>query len=235
MKVSVVIPAHNEEKVIANTLRAILAQDYHDFEVIVVDNASGDETYKVASGFPVRVVKEPRKGLLWARERGRIEAHGDIIANVDADCVPDADWLSKGVKHFFEDRSGKISAVSGPYDYHDAKWFFRNTSLLTQKYIYRTVSIILQLPFVKNGAVMIGGNNMIRAEVLRKTGGYNTSLTFYGEDTDTAVRVANHGRVVFNPRFVMKTSARRFKNEGIVTIEAKYIYHFLKHIFAGKK
>ncbi len=234
MKVSVVIPAHNEEKGIAHTLRAILAQDYPDYEVIVVDNASSDRTREVAAGFPVIVVRESRKGLLWARERGRKEAKGDIIANIDADCVPDTDWLSRGVRHFTNDRLGTISAISGPYDYHDAKWFFRNFSLLTQKYIYRTVSIILQLPFIKKGAVLIGGNNMIRASVLRKTNGYNTSLTFYGEDTDTAVRVANYGRVIFSPKLIMKTSARRFHNEGIITLEAKYLYHFFKHIFARK-
>ena len=235
MKVSVVIPAHNEERVIDKTIQAVLAQNYHDFEVIVIDNASNDLTYEVASRYPVKVVRESRKGLLWARERGRQEARGEIIANIDADCVPDRDWLSKGVKHFITDTSGSISAVSGPYDYHDAKWFFRNSSLLTQKYIYRSVSVILQLPFIKNGAVLIGGNNMIRANVLKKTNGYNTSLTFYGEDTDTAKRVANHGRVVFNPKLVMKTSARRFQDEGVIAIESKYIYHFLKHIFTKKQ
>ena len=88
MKVSVVIPAHNEEKNIAETIQALLAQDYSDLEIIVVNNASSDRTEEVAKGFmevgpyQVKVVYEPKKGLLSARERGRKEAEGLIIANI---------------------------------------------------------------------------------------------------------------------------------------------------------
>ena len=234
MKISVVIPAHNEELTIANTIRAVLAQDYPDFEVIVVNNASSDKTAKVVAGFPVRLVHESRKGLLWAREKGRQEAKGLIIANIDADCIPETNWLSRGAKYFIQDKNGQfnnIVAVTGPYDYHDAKPFFRNTSLFIQKYIYRPFQFILQSPLIKNGAILIGGNNLIRADILEKTDGYNTDLTFYGEDTDTAKRVSKHGRVIFSTTLIMKTSARRFQNEGVISIESKYIYHFFKNAF----
>ncbi|MEI8327650.1 MAG: glycosyltransferase family 2 protein [Candidatus Taylorbacteria bacterium] len=235
MKVSIVIPAYNEEKTLAQTIEAALAQDYHNYEVIVIDNASKDRTSEVASHYNVKIFHEPKKGLLHARERGRNEASGQIIANMDADCIPDPTWLSRGMKHFIDDHSGRVSAVTGPYDYHDAEWFFRHGSLLVQRYIYRPVAYTLQLPFIKNGAVLIGGNNMIRVSVLKKTGGYNTALTFYGEDTDTAKRVADHGRVIFDPKLSMKTSARRFENEGFIKIEAKYLYYFFKTIFSPKK
>jgi GT2 family glycosyltransferase len=105
---------------------------------------------------------------------------------------------------------------------------------MTQKYIYKPVSVILQLPFIKGGAILIGGNNMIRAAVLKKTAGYNTDLTFYGEDTDTAKRVATHGTVIFNNSLTMKTSARRYQKEGVFTLQMKYLFHFFKHIFKKK-
>ena len=232
MKISVVIPAHNEALVISDTIRAVLAQEYPDFEVVVVNNASTDKTADVVSAFPVRLVHEPRKGLLWARERGRQEATGDIVVNIDADCLPDVDWLSRGSAHF---KNEKIVAVTGPYDYHDGARAFRNISLFTQKNIYYFVSKILQLPFIQSGAVLIGGNNFIRADVLKKTGGYNTSILFYGEDTDTAKRVANHGHVHFDRSLYMKTSARRFKAEGTINITVKYLFHFFRTIFSKKK
>ncbi|MFA6307205.1 MAG: glycosyltransferase family A protein, partial [Patescibacteria group bacterium] len=103
MRASVVIPAHNEEKNISATIRALLAQSHPDFEIIVVNNASTDRTAEIAEGFPVKVVHESRKGLLWARERGRLEATGDIVVNIDADCLPDEDWLSRGTAHFLDD------------------------------------------------------------------------------------------------------------------------------------
>ena len=232
MKASVVIPAHNEEKNIADTIRAVLAQDYHNYEVIVVNNASIDATETIARSFPVTVVNEKRKGLLWAREAGRVAASGDIIINIDADCLPEKDWLSRGMKHFKKDR---IVAVTGPYDYHDGGIFFRNASLLTQKYIYKLMSLMLQAPLIKKGAVLIGGNNFIRADVLNKAGGYTTSILFYGEDTDTAKKVARHGKVLFSPSLHMKTSARRFKSEGTIHLMLKYWYHFFNTTFGSKK
>ncbi len=232
MKASIVIPAHNEEKNIADTIRAVLAQDYHNYEIIVVNNASADATETIARSFPIIVVNETRKGLLWAREAGRVASSGNIIINIDADCLPETDWLSRGMEHFKKDRT---VAVTGPYDYHDGGFFFRNGSLFTQKYMYKLMSIILQAPFIKKGAVLIGGNNFIRADVLAKAGGYTTSILFYGEDTDTAQKIARHGNVVFNPSLHMKTSARRFKSEGTIHLMLKYWYYFFKTIFGTKK
>jgi len=234
MKISIVIPAHNEEACLADTIRAAQAQDYPDFEVIVVNNGSSDRTEEVARGFPgVIVVNEPRKGILWAREAGRLAAAGEIVANMDADCLPDRDWLSTGSR-FFKDP--KVSAASGPYDYFDGGFLFRNVSLYTQMTIYWLMAKVIQWKLIRAGAVIIGGNAMIRAEALKKEGGYNTALTFYGEDTDTAKRMSKYGRVVFSNRLVMKTSARRFKAEGIVHLEMKYIKYFFKTIMGkGEK
>lgn len=227
MKISVVIPAHNEEKSIASTLKAVLAQDYKNFEVIVVDNASIDRTSEVAKQFPVKVVHESRKGLLWARECGRVNATGEIIVNIDADCLPDKDWLSRGVSNF---KDGVV-AVTGPYDYYDGDRIFRFVSLFVQKHIYHLMNHTIQ--FTKHGAVLIGGNNFIRADVIKKAGGYNTKLVFYGEDTDTAKRVFKYGKVVFDKKLQMKTSARRFKQEGTLKITFKYLFHFFKIVLGG--
>ena len=227
MKVSIVIPAHNEEDNIAQVIEAALAQRYPDFEVIVVDNASTDRTSEIASSYPVRLVHEPNKGLLHARERGRREATGLFIANMDADCRPDPDWLSRGISHFEKEH---IIAVTGPYDYHDGSRFFRHSSLATQRHAYRIASKFLQSRAVRRGAVLIGGNNIIRARVLEAVGGYTTSILFYGEDTDTARKISSHGYVLFNPDLSMRTSARRFKAEGTLSIMLKYWYYFFKHI-----
>lgn len=229
MKISVVIPAYNEEKNIAQTIEAVLAQNYSDFEIIVVNNASTDNTFEIASKYPIKVVTEDRKGLLWARERGRQEAMGEIIANIDADCLPDTDWLLKGISNF---KNENTVAVTGPYDYYDGTAFFRNSSLFFQKNIYSLSNIIIQLQFIKAGAVLIGGNNFIRANILNKTNGYNTSLVFYGEDTDTAKRVSKFGKVIFDRKLLMKTSARRFKSEGTLNLTLKYFFHFFKVIFS---
>ncbi|MCX6715708.1 MAG: glycosyltransferase family 2 protein [Candidatus Taylorbacteria bacterium] len=228
MKVSIVIPAYNEEGNIAKTIEAVLAQDYPNYEVIVVNNASTDKTAEIASRYStIKVVDEPIKGILSARERGRITATGDLIANIDADCLPDPDWITRGVAHFIHDG---IVGATGPYDYYDGHPIFRRGSLATQKHVYHFMSKLLQSRLIKRGAILIGGNNLIRAKTLAKAGGYTTAIKFYGEDTDTARKIARHGRIVFNPKFSIKTSARRFKEEGTIHLMLKYWYHFFKHI-----
>src|ERR1035437_5008129 len=132
MKISVIIPAYNEEKYLNKTLEAILAQDYPDFEVIVVDNASTEKTAEIAKSFTnIKVVYESRGGTMLACESGLQEAKGEIIVRMDADCVPHTDWLSKGDTHFLDK---KVVAVSGPYDYFDAGDFSRYSSIYFQKY-----------------------------------------------------------------------------------------------------
>jgi glycosyltransferase involved in cell wall biosynthesis len=231
MKISVIIPAYNEEKYLSKTLEAILAQDYLDFEVIVVDNASTDKTAEIARLFPkVKVVSESRKGTMWACERGRKEATGEIIVRMDADCLPEKDWLAKGSAFFKDD---KVVGVSGPYDYYDAEKLFRYFSVHFQKILYSLANILVRA--MKNGGVMIGGNSFMRANTLANAGGFNTSFIFYGDDTDTAIRLSRHGRIVFNSTLVMKTSSRRFKKEGATSLTARYIFHFFKVIFSSSK
>ena len=231
MKVSIVIPAYNEQKSIASALRAALALEYPSFEIIVVDNASTDRTAEIAREFPVNVVREERKGILFARERGRREASGEIIANMDADCLPEKEWLSRGVKWFEDDP--RVCAVSGPYDYYDAGPSFRIFSLLSQKYLYAFMNFMVRS--LRKGGVIIGGNTLIRASALEAAGGYDTSIPFYGEDTDTMKRIYKQGKIIFDPRFTIKTSARRFKSEGTLRIAGRYLFYFFKTIFSREK
>jgi glycosyltransferase involved in cell wall biosynthesis len=232
MKISVIIPAYNEEKYLKQTLEAILAQDYPDFEVIVVDNASTDGTSEAAQSFTdVKVLFEGNKGTMWACERGRKEAVGDIIVRMDADCLPKKDWLSKGAA-FFSDP--KVVVVSGPYDYFDASPFFRSMSLFIQKYIFVPINAVFQILRLRAG-ITVGGNTFMRASALARIGGFNTSITFYGDDTDLPKRMSKLGKVVFSRRMIMQTSARRFKDEGIVKLQARYLFHFFKVIFQDNK
>jgi glycosyltransferase involved in cell wall biosynthesis len=223
MKVSVVIPAYNEEERITDVIRAVLAQDYSDFEVIVVNNASTDNTEKIARTFPVTVVSEERKGTSSARECGRLHATGDIIANVDADCLPDKGWLSKSVSYF---NNPHIVGVSGPYDYYDAGFFLR--MYLWFGFVCRWImDAFLQLPFFNYNGTLIGGNTFFRSSALAKAGGYDTSVVFFGDEASIVNRIAPYGKIIFSFKVVMKTSARRFKREGVF----KMTYQYLSNMF----
>ena len=81
---------------------------------------------------------------------------------------------------------------------------------------------------------MIGGNSFFRADILEKAGGFNTAILFYGDDTEVARRMAAHGKVVFSTKLPIKTSARRFKDQGTYKITTFYIFHFFKHILSHR-
>jgi glycosyltransferase involved in cell wall biosynthesis len=88
--ISVIIPAYNAERFLAETIESVLAQDYAPFEVIVVNDGSTDLTAAVAAGFGdrrLRAVYQPNGGLASARNCGLRAARGALIAFCDAD-----DW-----------------------------------------------------------------------------------------------------------------------------------------------
>jgi glycosyltransferase involved in cell wall biosynthesis len=93
----VVVPAYNEERGIAATLRALAAQQDQDFTLVVVDNASTDRTASVVRSAGVTVIDEPQKGTGAAADTGMRHAiaHGAThLARTDADCLPAPDWTA---------------------------------------------------------------------------------------------------------------------------------------------
>jgi glycosyltransferase involved in cell wall biosynthesis len=95
--ISIVIPARNEGKRIARCLEALRNQslDRGQYEVIVVDDGSDDDTTDVAARQGARVVRQPGKGAAAARNRGIDEARGEIILFTDADCIPEERWAER--------------------------------------------------------------------------------------------------------------------------------------------
>src|SRR5690606_5957874 len=98
--ITVVIPAFNEQDCLAATLRALQAQDYPAgrVEVIVVDNGSTDRTREIAAALGARVLVRPGVTIAALRNAGAAEARGEILAFLDADCVPAPDWARQAAE-----------------------------------------------------------------------------------------------------------------------------------------
>jgi glycosyltransferase involved in cell wall biosynthesis len=123
-RLSVIVCAHNEARFLPACLHSLLAQTRVPDELVVVNNASTDETRAVAQQIPyVYVVDEPRKGLVVARETGRRAATGDILVYLDADCRAPLTWLERVERRFL--RAPTLIALSGPYRYYDWDWWGR--------------------------------------------------------------------------------------------------------------
>ncbi len=235
MTVSFVIPAYNEEKRISQCLHSVMREREASgcrVEIVVVDNASTDRTAAIASALPgVRVVREPRKGLLFARQRGFQESKGELLACIDADTILTRGWIERAVRAF--QRNPRLVCLSGPYVYHDlssvtklfvALWYL--AALLLMGYLVQYV--------FRRSAMLQGGNYVVRRSALAEIGGYDTSIAFFGEDIDLACRLVRTGDVRFTFRLPIRTSGRRLKKEGVVLTAANYAANSFSVLARGR-
>jgi glycosyltransferase involved in cell wall biosynthesis len=224
--ISFVVPAYNEEKHLAKTLEAIVAEIKRSgcvAEVVVVNNASTDGTGGIAASFPdVIVVDEPIKGLVQARRAGFQRASGKLIANVDADTIVTEGWLNRVLEEFR--RHPGLVALSGPYIYYDVPKSTR--AAVRAFYIMGYGFYVLNRFVLRVGSMLQGGNFVVRRSALEAIGGYNPVFSFYGEDTDLARRLNAVGSVKFTFQLPALSSGRRLLEEGVMRIGLRYSMNF---------
>ena len=237
MRISFVVPAYNEEAYLPACLDAILAQtrtlpaglSADDIEIIVVNNASTDRTRDVALSYPgVTVVDEPRKGLTFARQAGFAASSGALIANVDADSRLTPGWLARVLTTFAEPTAPNklpLAALSGPILYYDLTP--RQRVLVHVFYLTAWATYAMNRYILRVGSMVQGGNFVTSRAALEAIGGFNTAISFYGEDTDIARRLNEVGEVRFTFALKMFSSARRLKKEGMLTMAWRYGINYM--------
>ena len=133
LTVSVIVPALDASATIPRTLAALAAQEIDvDYEVIVVDDGSDDQTAEIAERAGATVVRQERQGPAAARNAGVAASRGDVLAFTDADCYPTPAWLAHGLDAM---RSadlvqGRVDPEPGPLGAWDRTiWVERETGL----------------------------------------------------------------------------------------------------------
>lgn len=123
--ISIVIPARNEEENIERLLQSISENDYSDYEVILVDGGSKDETRSIARSYDAKVIDGPRKGTGAARNKGWRAAKGDIIYFLDADWFISENVLQE-IHRAFEEKDIEFSGVQ--YEHVADTWVSKAVS-----------------------------------------------------------------------------------------------------------
>src|SRR4030066_1341650 len=138
MKVSVVIPAFNEEKFIGKCLASVVNQDVPADEIIVINNNSTDKTEAIIKKFGVKIINEKVQGMTPARNRGFNSAKYEIIARCDADTEVPKNWI-KIIKNNF--KKGGIDALTGPVFFNDSE-ILKSTKTIPADLAWKSFKLI---------------------------------------------------------------------------------------------
>jgi peptidoglycan-N-acetylglucosamine deacetylase len=226
LRFSIVVPAHDEARVIAKSLAAIGRLGGDGVEVIVVDDGSTDGTADIARTFPCRVIRQRQQGKAAALNTGIAVATGDVVVVLDADTVLAPDFLARIAPHFADPAVG---AVAGNVKVGNRRSFLARLQAL--EYI---VSLNLdrraqaQLNVM---SVVPGAAGAFRRRALIDVGGYPTDTLV--EDADlTFTLLAAGWRIPYEPAAVAWTEApqrvsavmrqRRRWSYGTVEVVAKH-------------
>lgn len=205
-RVSVVIPVRNDAAHLELCLAALARQHIAPHEVIVVDNGSTDDTGAVAGRHGARVIEEPETGIGIASAAGYDAATGDIIARVDADSVPAADW-TRVIADTFRSRPG-VDAITGPASFTDGPKVLRSVAALAYLGSYFLFSALAL------GHVPVFGSNLAfrRSAWLAIRNEVHVRDTMTHDDLDLSFHLGTGHRVRFVPLLRTGISMRPFSD-----------------------
>jgi len=196
--ISVIIPAHNEERYLGATLDALQCQDYRWFETIIVANGCTDRTAEIARGGCQRLIVLSRKNLSIARNLGARMARGELLLFLDADTILEASALRRIAQDFpAKDAAG---TVRGRPD--------------SPRFVYRLIYGLKNL--VHWSSLHPGSSGVILCwkEHFVQTGGFDEALEVR-ENSQLLKRLKRFGRYKYLCNITATTSMRRYQQRGV--------------------
>jgi cellulose synthase/poly-beta-1,6-N-acetylglucosamine synthase-like glycosyltransferase len=177
--VSVIVPVRDGESTIADCLDSILATDYPPDrrEILVVDNGSSDGTPALIRSRAVRYVREEKRGVSNARNRGIAESTGEVLAFVDADCLVEPQWLTELVRPF---EDPEVGSVGGDLQHAPP-------STASERQAARMLGNWQRFAFSSNPAYPITANAAYRRDVLERIGPFDPHMT-RAQDVELGLR-----------------------------------------------
>ncbi len=190
-RMSVVVCTYNGSRTIAQCCAELLNLDYPDYEIIVVDDGSRDNTASIVSQYDVTLIQTENHGLSAARNIGANASTGEIVAYIDDDAWPDPHWLRYLAIAY---ATGDFAGVGGP-----------NIAPATGSEIADAVANApggpIHVLLTDDIAEHIPGCNMsFRKSALKAVGGFDASFRVAGDDVDLCWRIQAEGwKLGFTP------------------------------------
>ena len=198
--ISLVVPAYNEGLVIQAAIRSLLLLDYPNYEIIVIDDGSTDDTYEKAlstaretNSIPIRVITKRNGGKAEALNTGMTAARGEFILNMDGDSKLSSNTLRACIRHF---DNPKIGAVAGNVKVINRENVWTNIQAL--EYVEGLAMARKAQSFMRIVNIIPGPLGMFRKTVLQQVGGYDHDT--FAEDCDLTLKMLMRGwQIAYEP------------------------------------
>ncbi|PIU36205.1 hypothetical protein COT03_00580 [Candidatus Shapirobacteria bacterium CG07_land_8_20_14_0_80_39_18] len=215
--ISVIIPAYNEEKYIVTCLNSVTSQNFPKslYEIIVVNNNSSDKTKEIVrKNFPkVKIVDEPKQGVVFARIAGVNEAKGEFIVFTDADSCVSKTWLQN---IYLEFADPQVVAVGGLIEYFP-KFLGSRIKQFISNFSYS---------FFKS---MPGTNMSFKKKSYQAVGGFSPAVNM-AEDAYISFKLKKIGQLKILKANKVITSSRRARFFDDILFEVKYLTSVLSFL-----
>lgn len=201
--VTLVVPAFNEGLVIQPAVRSLLVLDYPNYEIIVIDDGSTDDTYEKAMvvaresrDVPVRVVTKRNGGKAQALNTGMSLARGEFILNMDGDTKLSGNTLRVCIRHF---ENPRIGAVAGNVKVLNRENIWSRIQAL--EYVEGLAMARKAQSFMRTVNIIPGPLGMFRKSVLQQVGGYDHDT--FAEDCDLTLKLLMRGwHIAYEPNAI---------------------------------
>ena len=200
MLVSIVIPTYNCAKYLESCLKSCYNQTYKDYEIIVVDDNSSDDTYNILKKHNIRYVKNDKNlGPAASRNIGISLAKGDLVSFIDSDDLMHIDKLAKSVKEFGKD----IGMTCGNYQ------IIYDRVRLFNPFYSSPINIDYKLLMQQN--FVASGSTTVRKSILDELGGFNEEY-WIAEDYDLWLRISEKYKIKYIHNILYYYSIMRNSN-----------------------
>lgn len=223
MYYSVIIPTYNEEKCIEKCIHSILQQtvDRSEYEIIVSDASSSDNTCIIAQKLTNIVVVTNQRGISIGRNCGAEKATGEILVFVDADVILAPDFLSRCRKVFLNPSVVGMTGIA-----------YANDDGFLQRFVYRGTYLLVRLFIIFGISLFPGLCVAYRRGEFSKIGGFKEDFGIV-EDLDLSRRISRLGKCVVNRNANAFVSTRRL-NKYLLSTILFHIYCDIRYLITGK-
>lgn len=218
---SVIVPCYNEEKYIEKCLISINSQTFKDFEIIVVDNNSRDNSYEIAKKYTERVYILKERGIAKARNYGAKMSNGKYLVFMDADVVILPNTLEIIYKFIKRNKFIGCTLPKLPLEY--------DPILISSFIIYN--HFVEELSIKINKPTIAGSFCCYDKSIFERVGGFDERLKVL-EDFDLSKRISKFGKIAYIKEIPVLTSARRIRKWGLFKSFYKYSSFYLKSILS---